>query len=117
MYLLLILIFVKDLRKYLNIKKYGIEVKDANFKIVTLNNNRKVLKIHFNYKRDNKLVMITQQTYLFKAFGDTDAIRPEEWMNDIAWHNYEDALSAVGYQDIKKVIARAYSRLKQKGEI
>lgn len=74
-------------------------------------------KIHFNYKREDKLVMITQQTYLFKAFGDTDAIRPEEWMNDIAWHDYEDALAAVDYQDIKKVIARAHSRLKQKGEI
>ncbi len=51
--ILLILIFVKDLRKYLNIKKYGIEVKDANFKIVTLNNNKKMLKIHFNYKNKN----------------------------------------------------------------
>lgn len=74
-------------------------------------------KIHFNYKREDKLVMITQQTYLFKAFGNTDDIRPEEWMNDIAWHDYNDALDAVGYQDIKKIIARAQSRLKQKGAI
>lgn len=74
-------------------------------------------KVHFNYKRENTLVMITQQVYLFKALGDTDALVPEDWMNDIAWHDYEEAVELVDYPDIKKIITRGYSRLKQKGEV
>jgi ADP-ribose pyrophosphatase YjhB (NUDIX family) len=74
-------------------------------------------KIHFNYRREETLVMITQQVYLFKALGDTNDIKAEEWMSGIAWRKYEDAVTEVEYDDIKKVIERGHARLEQKGEI
>ncbi|MDR1300575.1 MAG: NUDIX domain-containing protein [Candidatus Nomurabacteria bacterium] len=74
-------------------------------------------KVRFNYRREETLVMITQQVYLFKVLGDTNDIQKEEWMNGIGWHSYEEAVKLVEYEDIKKLIARGKQRLEQRGEI
>lgn len=42
-------------------------------------------KIHFRYRRVDKLVLMTTQIYLVKAKGDTDSIKKEDWMNGIKW--------------------------------
>src|ERR1700752_1422479 len=59
-------------------------------------------KIHFRYRRVDKLVLMTTQIYLVKALGDTDAIEKEEWMNDIKWFKFHDALDEIEYEDIGK---------------
>jgi ADP-ribose pyrophosphatase YjhB (NUDIX family) len=74
-------------------------------------------KIHFNYRRENTLVMMTTQIYLFKALGDTDDIQKEEWMKGIAWFPYKKALKYAEYDDIQKLMALGKKRLAQKGEI
>ncbi|MGB2861360.1 MAG: NUDIX domain-containing protein, partial [Candidatus Saccharimonas aalborgensis] len=40
-------------------------------------------KIHFRYRRLDRLVLMTTQIYLVRAKGDTNAIQKEEWMNGI----------------------------------
>ena len=42
--ILLIIIFIRDFRKYLNLKKYGKIIKNANY-MITSQNGRKVLKL------------------------------------------------------------------------
>ena len=37
-------------------------------------------KIHFRYRRVDKLVLMTTQIYLVRAKGDTNAIQKEEWI-------------------------------------
>lgn len=44
--ILLIIIFIRDFRKYLNLKKYGKIIKNANYTI-TSQNGRKVLKLMY----------------------------------------------------------------------
>lgn len=70
-------------------------------------------KIHFRYRRIDKLVLMTTQVYLVKALGDTDAIEKEEWMNDIRWFSFSDALDAIEYEDIGKLILLAMKKIRQ----
>ncbi|HMM62422.1 MAG TPA: NUDIX domain-containing protein [Candidatus Saccharibacteria bacterium] len=70
-------------------------------------------KIHFRYRRVDKLVLMTTQIYLVKALGDTDAIQKEEWMNDIKWFKFNDALDKIEYEDIGKLMLMAMKRIRQ----
>ena len=70
-------------------------------------------KIHFRYRRVDKLVLMTTQIYLVKALGDTDAIQKEEWMNGIQWFSFHDALDAIEYEDIGKLMLLAMKKIRQ----
>lgn len=70
-------------------------------------------KIHFRYRRVDKLVLMTTQIYLVKAKGDTDAIKKEDWMNGIKWFGFNDALDAIEYEDIGKLMLIAKKRVRQ----
>lgn len=70
-------------------------------------------KIHFRYRRANTLVLMTTEIFLARAEGDTDAIKPEEWMNGIAWFPITDALDKIEYEDIEKLILLAMRRIRE----
>lgn len=70
-------------------------------------------KIHFRYRRIDKLVLMTTQIYLVRALGDTDAIKKEEWMNGIKWFSFHDALDVIEYEDIGKLMLLAMKRIRQ----
>lgn len=72
-------------------------------------------KIHFRYRRVSTLVLMTTQIYLVKALGDTDAIKKEDWMNGIKWFKFHDALEAIEYEDIGKLMLLAMKRIRQQG--
>ena len=74
-------------------------------------------KIHFRYRRENILVLMSTQIYLFKALGDTDDIQKEDWMNGIKWFSYDEAVRIIAYKDIAKLIRLGRRRLEQRGEI
>ena len=70
-------------------------------------------KIHFRYRRIDKLVLMTTQIYLVKALGDTNAIQKEEWMNGIKWFSFNDALDEIEYEDIAKLMLKAKTRIRR----
>lgn len=70
-------------------------------------------KIHFRYRRIDKLVLMTTQIYLVRAKGDTNAIQKEEWMNGIKWFKTSEALDLIEYEDIGKLILIAMKRIRQ----
>lgn len=70
-------------------------------------------KIHFRYRRVDKLVLMTTQIYLVRAKGDTDAIQKEEWMNGIKWLPFAEALDKIEYEDIGKLMLLARKRIRQ----
>lgn len=72
-------------------------------------------KIHFRYRRLDKLVLMTTQIYLVRAIGDTNAIQKEEWMNGIKWFTFHDALDAIEYEDIGKLMLLAMKKIRQEG--
>ncbi len=70
-------------------------------------------KIHFRYRRIDKLVLMTTQIYLVKALGDTNAIKKEDWMNGIQWFPFHDALDVIEYEDIGKLMLLAMKKIRQ----
>ena len=70
-------------------------------------------KIHFRYRRVDKLVLMTTQIYLVRAMGDTNAIKKEDWMNDIKWFSFRDALDVIEYEDIGKLMLLAMKKIRQ----
>lgn len=70
-------------------------------------------KIHFRYRRVDKLVLISQQVYLMRVKTDGNEIQKEEWMNGIKWFKYHDALDAIEYEDIGKLMLLAMKRIRQ----
>ena len=69
-------------------------------------------KIHFRYRRIEKLVLITQQVYLMRVRTSGNEIQKEDWMNGIKWFSFYDALDAIEYEDIGKLMLLAMKRIR-----
>ncbi len=69
-------------------------------------------KIHFRYRRIDKLVLISQQVYLMRVKTDGEEIQKEEWMNGIKWFSFYDAIDAIEYEDIGKLMLLGMKRIR-----
>lgn len=69
-------------------------------------------KINFRYRRGTRLVLMTTEIFLVKALGDTDNIRPEEWMKSLGWLPANEALDKIEYEDIGKLILLALKKIR-----
>ena len=73
--ILLILILLKDVVRYKNIKNNGKLIKNAKYKIVTLNNNKKVLRVEYKEK-DKPVVLTGRITFKYiEDSGTTDLLK------------------------------------------
>lgn len=72
-------------------------------------------KINFRYRRNQSLVLMTTEIFLVQAQGDTDGIKPEEWMNGIKWLSSADALDKIEYEDIGKAILIGLKKIRNAG--
>lgn len=70
-------------------------------------------KIHFRYRRIDKLVLITQQVYLMRVNTDGEEIQKEDWMNGIKWFSFNEALDLIEYEDIAKLMLKARQKIRQ----
>ena len=70
-------------------------------------------KIHFRYRRIEKLVLITQQVYLMRVKTSGNEIQKEDWMNGIKWFPFAEALDLIEYEDIGKLMLLAMKRIRQ----
>jgi ADP-ribose pyrophosphatase YjhB (NUDIX family) len=70
-------------------------------------------KINFQYRRQQSLVLMTTEIFLVAAKGDSDNIKPEEWMKGIKWLPANDALEKIEYDDIGKLILLGLKKIRQ----
>lgn len=70
-------------------------------------------KIHFRYRRMSSLVLMTTDIFLVAAEGDTEKLKPEDWMNGIKWFSSADALDKIEYDDIGKLILLAMKKIRE----
>ncbi len=70
-------------------------------------------KIHFRYRRQQSLVLMTTQIYLIRAKGDTNNLKPEEWMNGIGWYTSNEALDMIEYEDITKLLLLGLKQIRK----
>lgn len=73
-------------------------------------------KINFQYRRQQSLVLMTTDIFLVAAKGDTNKLKPEEWMNGIKWFESNEALNKIEYDDIGKIILLALKKIRQGGK-
>lgn len=69
-------------------------------------------KIHFKYRRNTKLVLMTTQIYLVHALNKNERPVPEKWMNGIKWFSFADALDAIEYEDIERLMLIAKKKIR-----
>lgn len=69
-------------------------------------------KIHFKYRRQDKLVLMTTQVYLVQALDTHEKPIPEKWMKGIRWFSFADALDAIEYDDIEKLMLIAKKKVR-----
>lgn len=72
-------------------------------------------KINFRYRRVNSLVLMTTEIFLVQAKGDTDKLKPEDWMNGIGWFKTSDALDKIEYEDIGKIMLLGMKKIRHAG--
>ena len=78
-----------------------------NFRVLTW-----LGKIHFKYRRMDKLVLMTTQIYLVQALDDNEMPTGEKWMKGIRWFSFADALDAIEYDDIEKLMLIAKKKIR-----
>lgn len=69
-------------------------------------------KINFRYRRQQSLVLMTTEIFLVQARGNTDKLKPEEWMNGIKWFPAAEALDKIEYEDIGKIILLGLKKIR-----
>lgn len=72
-------------------------------------------KINFRYRRAYSLVLMSTEIFLVQALGDTDSLKPEDWMNGIKWFSTNEALDKIEYEDIGKIILLSLQKIRQMG--
>lgn len=72
-------------------------------------------KINFRYRRVTSLVLMTTEIFLVQAKGDTNKLKPEDWMNGIGWFKATDALDKIEYEDISKIFLLGLKKIRQSG--
>ena len=69
-------------------------------------------KIHFKYRRLDKLVLMTTQVYLVQSMNKKEHPTKEKWMNGIRWFSFSEALDAIEYADIEKLMLIAKKKIR-----
>ena len=69
-------------------------------------------KIHFKYRRMDKLVLMTTQIYLVRSLDNNETPTKEKWMNGIKWLKFGEALDAIEYEDIEKLMLIAKKKIR-----
>jgi ADP-ribose pyrophosphatase YjhB (NUDIX family) len=69
-------------------------------------------KINFRYRRATSLVLMTTEIFLVQAKGNTDELKPEDWMNGIGWFSANEALDKIEYEDISKIFLLGLKKIR-----
>ena len=69
-------------------------------------------KIHFKYRRLDKLVLMTTQVYLVQALDKNEMPMKEKWMKGIAWFPFTKALDLIEYDDIETLMLIAKKKIR-----
>jgi len=51
--------------------------------------------------------------YLVHAKGDTNELKPEEWLNGIKWFQVNDAIDKMEYEDINKLMLLGLKKIRE----
>jgi ADP-ribose pyrophosphatase YjhB (NUDIX family) len=70
-------------------------------------------KVNFRYRRAQTLVLMTMHIYLVQGLGNTDQLKPEEWLNDVKWFPVSQAIDKIEYEDIGKLMLLGLKKIRE----
>lgn len=70
-------------------------------------------KVNFRYRRNHTLVLMTMHIYLVEGRGNTDRLHPEDWLSDIQWLPSSEAVDAIAYEDIGKLMLAGMKKIRE----
>ncbi len=70
-------------------------------------------KINFRYRRVSSLVLMTTDIFLVQGLGDTDDLKPEEWMNGIKWFPANRAVDEIAYEQLSKLMLVGMKKMRE----
>jgi ADP-ribose pyrophosphatase YjhB (NUDIX family) len=70
-------------------------------------------KVNFRYRREHTLVLMTMHIYLVEGRGNTDKLKPEDWLNGIKWMPATEAVDKIAYDDIGKLILVGMKKVRE----
>lgn len=70
-------------------------------------------KVNFQYRRNRTLVLMTMHIYLVEGQGNTNRLHPEEWLSDIKWLPAAEAVDAIAYDDISKLMLAGLKKIRE----
>lgn len=70
-------------------------------------------KVNFRYRRTKTLVLMNMHIYLVQAQGNTNKFHTEDWMNGIKWFPAQQAIDAIEYEDIGKLMLVGLKRIRE----
>jgi 8-oxo-dGTP pyrophosphatase MutT (NUDIX family) len=70
-------------------------------------------KVNFRYRRVDTLVLMVMHIWMVEARGDSDSLKPEDWLNGIKWFKAIDAVDKIAYDDIGKLILLVMKKIRK----
>ena len=70
-------------------------------------------KVHFRYRRNHTLVLMTMHIYLVEGLGNTNRLHPEDWLSDIQWLPATTAVDSIAYEDIGKLMLLGRKKIRE----
>ncbi len=70
-------------------------------------------KVNFRYRRNHTLVLMTMHIYLVEGLGNTNRLHPEDWLSDIQWLPAAEAIDAIAYEDIGKLMLLGLKKIRE----
>lgn len=70
-------------------------------------------KVNFRYRRNHTLVLMTMHIWLVEGKGNTDKLKPEDWLSDIKWFPAHEAVDKIAYDDIGKLILVGLKKVRE----
>ena len=56
---------------------------------------------------------MSTQIYLVRSLDNHEVAQKEKWMNGIKWFSFNDALDAIEYKDIEKLMLIAKKKIRE----
>lgn len=70
-------------------------------------------KTNFRYRRENSLVLMVTHVYLAKSLNQKEVPRREEWMKGIKWFPANEAVDAIAYEQLSKLMLVGMKKMRE----
>jgi ADP-ribose pyrophosphatase YjhB (NUDIX family) len=69
-------------------------------------------KVEFQYRRENRLVLMSMHIYMIRHEDPNEKVKPESWIRKAEWFPFAEAVDKIEYDDIAKMMLLGRNKLR-----